>query len=169
MRTTSHPVHLLPPLQHLPSLPLIYPLPFPPLLQSPPQTPPKTRKLLEAINRNTEFLWPNGIGLLELQGPYRLLQYPFVPNNNDFDEILNGPRGEIAPSTRPPNTSPKQNWAPTDDADETHMDYGQRFITYRLQYRFFVADRNSAPRAAQRVTSSSYGHSLEIRTFAFAQ
>lgn len=109
MRTTSHPVHL-PPLQHLPSLPsllLIYPLPFPPLLQSPPQTPPKTRKLLEAINRNTEFLWPNEIGLLELQGPYRLLQYPFVPNNNDFDEILNGPRGEIAPSTRPPNTSPK--------------------------------------------------------------
>lgn len=35
-----------------------------------------------------------------------------MPNNNNVDKVLNGPSGEMAPSTKPPYCSPKWNWEP---------------------------------------------------------
>lgn len=67
---------------------------------------------LAPTNRSTDFLWPNGIRPFELRGPPRILQ-PFVPNNNGIDEIINGPKGQVAPATRPPYYSPKWGWEPS--------------------------------------------------------
>ena len=54
-----------------------------------------------------------GIRPLELRAPPNLIQNKaFVPNNNGIDEILNGPGVQVAPATRPPNTSPKWDWEP---------------------------------------------------------
>ncbi|MCJ1349184.1 hypothetical protein MMC31_007420 [Peltigera leucophlebia] len=74
--------------------------------------PAKVCKVLEPSDRSTNFLWPNGIRPLELQGPFHNVRHPFVPNNNDIDEVLNGPSGEMAPSSKPPYDSPKWSWEP---------------------------------------------------------
>ena len=72
-----------------------------------------TRKFLEPTDHSTDFFWPMGIRPLELRAPPSLIQsQAFVPNNNGIDEILNGPGGQVAPATRPPNTSPKWDWEP---------------------------------------------------------
>ena len=71
-----------------------------------------TNRELQPTNRSTDFLWPMGIRPLELRGP-QTLEVQVVPNNNGIDEILNGPRGEMAPVSRPPNTSPKYDWEPS--------------------------------------------------------
>ena len=67
---------------------------------------------LAPTNRSTDFFWPMGIRPFELRGPPRFLE-SFVPNNNGIDEIINGPKGQGAPVTRPPYTSPKWGWEPS--------------------------------------------------------
>ena len=67
---------------------------------------------IEPADRCTDFLWPIGIRPLELRGPPALVQAA-VPNNNAICEIINGPRWQVVPVTRPPNTSRKRDWEPT--------------------------------------------------------
>lgn len=56
---------------------------------------------LAPTNWSTDILSRKGIRPFELRDPPRILQ-PIVPNNNGIDEIINGPKGQMAPATKPP-------------------------------------------------------------------
>lgn len=74
--------------------------------------PTKICTVLQTTDRSTDFFWPEGVRPLELQAPFYLTKQTLGRNKNGIDEILNGPSGERAPSSRSPNTSPKWNWEP---------------------------------------------------------